>query len=106
MTQTKSRRKKAAEVPLLDDGQIHFRIKSGETVQDHALDLFLSMMAIERCIEKHKLSIVDGLWIATDPFLADLATELTKSSGITLTPTLAGKLWPIVVSRFSEQATP
>lgn len=79
--------------PILQDGQLTFRIQRGEEETSHKLDLLELKLTCESCESKHHLQIQDGRVVATAQFLRDLAGELEALGVKNCTPTVAYQIW-------------
>lgn len=94
----------AAEIPgdgieTIDDGQFSVRISGGPLDGKLvAIDLLQAELACEAVESKHK-SYEQG-WIATPPFLADMAIAFQEIGVQGCTPTVAYRLWHITREKY------
>ena len=87
----------------LDDGKLTFTFPQGEGVEPLVweADLIEVKLLCEQLEAKHNLVESGGMIRGTAAFYRDLAAELTDLGCPVGTPTVAARIWGIVIDRFA-----
>lgn len=89
--------------PVIDDGQFHYIVQSGDEQHECAVDLWAAKLLCERLETQHALEIDgDGHYRPTAEFLCDLRTGFQSLGAEHVTPSVALNLWVQVSAKFNE----